>query len=127
MLNICYLTIVKKSITMGQQYGRVDLTKATQNKLFSIQRMFLLEITLGYSTISNDSLNILKGILPIFLKSNLTLLKVLSIIGKMISLNNVFPSYEFNVRFQVGRLTLLMKLPTFRLILTLNLTIPLIK
>lgn len=80
---------MERIITYGASIWGGDLTKAAKQKLYSIQRMFLLQISRGYRTISTDALTVLTGIPPIqftlqyeYLKSNILHLRNEEIIQK---------------------------------------------
>lgn len=68
MLKLLCSTILEKIITNGAIiWWKGNLTKVALNKLVFVHRMFLLRISRGYRTISNDALNILTSIPPIYL------------------------------------------------------------
>lgn len=60
--------IIENIITYGESiWGWGNLSKAALNKLFTLQRIFVLQISCGYKIISIDAFNIVIGIPPIFI------------------------------------------------------------
>lgn len=65
LLKIWYNTIVEKILLYGAGVWGGSLTKQAKDKLTSLQRPFLRQISRGYKTISTDALQVLTGIPPI--------------------------------------------------------------
>ena len=65
LLKIWYSTIIEKIITYGAGVWAGNLSPLAQTKLSSIQRLFLLQMSRGYRTVSTDALNVVTGIPPI--------------------------------------------------------------
>lgn len=82
ILKLWYQVIIEKIVTYGAGVWAGNLTKKIKEKINSLQRPFLLQMSRGYRTISTDALQIITGNPPLTLvleyeyhKSKILLLK----------------------------------------------------